>query len=340
MINFRFHIVSLTAVLLAFGIGLLLGTAFFDDATVNFLEGQLDDLESDLTNAESNNHDLQDDINSLNEEDLGLDEHLGERVLSDQLDGDPLLLIAPNGIQGDLVERSAEAVQQAGADYVGAWRLTDRLVLDDPEEVSDLAGVLDVTTDDAGRLRETLASQLAQVLSAASDAAGSTQAGGIVGAAAQPSEPALLTRLREASFVDYEMPEDAGSDQVLLPQEDLRILVVTGPDAAVPDEAVLTPTLTQFAADGPVPLVAAAPTPSDDEQAEENGEQPSTLLESIFADDVLRDGVSTVDDLERVAGRIAVVLALQDAAPASPNVGHYGMGDDAESLLPPAREEG
>ena len=31
MVNFRFHIVSLTAVLLALGLGLLLGTTFLDD---------------------------------------------------------------------------------------------------------------------------------------------------------------------------------------------------------------------------------------------------------------------------------------------------------------------
>src|ERR671918_510521 len=48
MINFRFHIVSLTAVLLALGIGLVLGTTFLDDATVDELKDQLEGLESDL----------------------------------------------------------------------------------------------------------------------------------------------------------------------------------------------------------------------------------------------------------------------------------------------------
>jgi copper transport outer membrane protein MctB len=340
MINFRFHIVSLTAVLLAFGIGLLLGTAFFDDATVNFLRGQLDDLESDLTNAESDNRDLQGELNGLNEEDLALDQHLGERVLADQLDGDPVLLIAPNDVQNDLVERSADAIQQAGADYLGAWRLTDRLVLDDTEEVDDLAGALDEDGDDVERLRETLASQLAQVLGAATDPAGSTQAEGIVGAAAQPSEPALLTRLREAGFVDYDLAEDAGSDQVLLPQEGLRILVVTGQDAAVPDADVLAPTLAQLAADGPVPLVATMPTAADEQPEDDSDVEPSTLLPAILDDESLSERVSTVDDLDRVAGRIAVVLALQDADPAGPAVGHYGLGDGADSLLPPVREEG
>jgi hypothetical protein len=88
-----------------------------------------------------------------------------------------------------------------------------------------------------------------------------------------------------------------------------------------------------------VPVVAAAPTP-DDQPVEEGGPEPSTLVPSVLDDDTLAERVSTVDDLERVAGRIAVVLALQDADPAGPVVGHYGLGDGAEGLLPPAREEG
>jgi copper transport outer membrane protein MctB len=338
MINFRFHIVSLTAVLLAFGIGLLLGTAFFDDATVNFLRGQLDDLENDLTTAESNNSDLQSEVNSLNEEDLALEEHLGERVLADALPGDPVLIVAPNGINNDLVERPTEAVTQAGADLVGTWRLTERLALDDDAEISDLATALEVTTDDVAELRDTLATRLAEVLGAATAPAGTSTGDGFVGVA-QPSEPALLTRLREEGFVDYELPEDADGDVVLLPAEDLRVLVVSGPDAAVPDDDVLVPTLTHLASDGPEPVVAAAPTP-DDESVDEGGPEPSTLIASIVDDDTLSERISTIDDLERVAGHIAVVLALQDADPAGPIVGHYGLGDGADSLLPPAREGG
>ena len=44
MINLRYHIVSLTAVFLAIGIGLTLGSTFLDRATVDNLNGQLDSL--------------------------------------------------------------------------------------------------------------------------------------------------------------------------------------------------------------------------------------------------------------------------------------------------------
>ena len=46
MINFRFHIVSLTAVFLALGIGLMLGTTFLDTATVDSLRERQEELEA------------------------------------------------------------------------------------------------------------------------------------------------------------------------------------------------------------------------------------------------------------------------------------------------------
>jgi hypothetical protein len=48
MINLRYHIVSLTAVFLAIGIGLTLGSTFLDRATVDNLQGQLESLETRL----------------------------------------------------------------------------------------------------------------------------------------------------------------------------------------------------------------------------------------------------------------------------------------------------
>ncbi|MDD9371626.1 MAG: copper transporter, partial [Acidimicrobiales bacterium] len=89
MINFRFHIVSLTAVLLALGIGLVLGTTFLDDATINGLKSQLDGLEHDLDNAEARTDAQQTQLGAFEDEAEQLDEQLGERLYAGQLDADP-----------------------------------------------------------------------------------------------------------------------------------------------------------------------------------------------------------------------------------------------------------
>jgi hypothetical protein len=329
MINFRFHIVSLTAVLLALGIGLVLGTAFFDDATVSLLRSQLDDLSGELDAAETQNAELHDQLESLTAEDVELDEQLGERLLADQLSGDPVLVIEPEGLEDNPEDRVLEALGQAGADVRGVWRLTERFALDDEDEVSDLATAVGLSTDDVERLRDSLSRQLSDVLFTATDAPGTTPS-------TELAEPDLLTRLHEGGFVDYELPEGSDDSAVLLPADDLRVLIVTGEGATPPDDLVLQPMLTRLVADGSEPVVVAMPVFTLEEGEEE---PPTPLVTTIRQDDVLSERISTVDDLDRVAGRVATVLALEDATPGRPLIGHYGLGEGAQRLLP-AQEGG
>ena len=255
MINFRFHLVSLTAVFLALGVGLLLGTTFLDDVLEDQLRNDLEELEHDLDRAGERNSELRRQLDTFQEEAGGLDEQLGARLFDGQLLGQPVLVVAPRGIDDGLVERVTTALDQADADVMGTWWLTDRLLLDDDDEVAQLAEALDLSTDDAGRLRNSLAAQLADVLYGAidlpttSDAAG---AGAAVGTGqaqqAAPAEPELLARLREAEFVDYDVP-DGGGDVVRLPASGLRIVVVSGPEASVPLGDALMPVLSDLTSD-------------------------------------------------------------------------------------------
>ena len=339
MINFRYHIVSLTAVFLALGVGLLLGTTFLEDALEDQLRGDLEELEHDLDRAGERNAELRHQLDAFEEEAGGLDEQLGARLFDRQLLGQPVLVVAPRGIDDGLVERVTTALDQADADVMGTWWLTDRLVLDDEDEVAQLANALDLSTDDTGRLRNSLATQLADVLYGAIDLpAGSGSAAGAVGAGlAAPTEPELLARLREAEFVDYDVPDGDG-DVVRLPASGLRIVVVSGPDASVPPGDALMPVLTDLTSDDqPAPVVAVEPSRVPDDQA--GGDEPPAerLVDVIRDDGDLSQYVSTVDDLDRVAGRVATVLALVDAQPGAPRIGHYGT-EDGTQLLPPVED--
>lgn len=343
MINFRFHIVSLTAVFLAFAIGLVLGTSFLDDASKRLLERQLDDLDTKLNEATAENADLDDQLASLRDEDDALDQDLGSRLFGGQLAGVPVLVVSTRGVEGDLVQRVQSAVQEANGELAGVWWLTDRLVLDDEDEVTDLATALDLTSDDLGMLRTTLAGRLADVLFAAMDAPGAEQlAEGFEGNGdgGGSGEPTLLARLHDGGFVDYELPEDSDDDVVALPATGLRVVVVDSQDASVPEDDVLRPMLTDLASDGPVPVVVSAPTPtalSDDEPLPPGAVDP--LVAAVRGDDTLEQRISTVDDLERVGGRIATLLAVQDATFGAEG-GHYGMGDGAQRVIPTLPDDG
>src|SRR4029450_14121408 len=100
MINFRFHIVSLTAVLLALGIGLVLGTTFLDDALEETLKSQLNDLEASLDRARTRNDDLSSQLGAYRDEGEMLDQQLGERRYDGKLQDDPVLGVSTRGADG------------------------------------------------------------------------------------------------------------------------------------------------------------------------------------------------------------------------------------------------
>jgi copper transport outer membrane protein MctB len=335
MISFRFHIVSLTAVLLALGIGLVLGTTFLDDATVNTLENQLSDLERSLDAAGDRNARQESQIDSYEQETSALDEQVGERLFTNQLADVPVLLVATRGVDGDRVDEVTRAFGQANANLIGTWWLTDKLALDDDNQVSDLGDALQLSTDDTERLRSSLARQLGDVLFAASDPGrGDVQGLSRVPAQTPEGETAVLSRLREGGFIEYQMPEGADGDVIVLPTSGLRVVFVGGPGAELSPEQIVVPILIELASDGPVPAVAVEPSiePSSDGE-----DPPPSLVVDIREDDDLSERVSTVDNLDRVSGVIATVLAVVDADPdpGPPVVGHYGLGDGTRLLPPP-----
>ena len=119
-----------------------------------------------------------------------------------------------------------------------------------------------------------------------------------------------------------------------LPASGLRIVVVSGPDASVPLGDALMPMLTDLTSDDqPAPVVAVEPSRVPEDQTD--GDEPAERLVDIIRDDGnLSKYVSTVDNLDRVSGRVATILALVDAQPGAPGIGHYGTEDGTE-LLPP-----
>lgn len=346
MINFRFHIVSLTAVLLALGVGLVLGTAFLDEAVVDALHTQLDDLEGNLDQSRERSNEMETQIASFEEEHQKLDEELDQHVLAGELAEQPVLVVSSEGVDDNLVPRVFEALADANAQTLGAWKLSGDLTLDNEDKVERLAGALDLSIDDAERLHTAVVSQLGDVLWGVTDASQSAdpqtasllrpqQDGQADGEGPQePHEPAVLKALRDEGFVDYEQPEGVDDDVVRLPPGGVRVVLVTDSEADVPDGLMLD-VLTSLASDGRVPVVVPSPTPDPDGQEGDDAETPPTLVEHIRGDDGLASRVSTVDNLERAVGKVATVLALQATTPGDPVIGHYGQGEGAERLLPP-----
>jgi hypothetical protein len=326
MINVRYHIISITAVFLALGIGLTLGSTFLDRATVENLNGRLTQLAARVQETDARNKDLDKRLRKLEERDLLLVEQLPEQTLAGHLTAVPVLVMAARGTDDTIVGHVISALTGAGASVAGTWWFTDRFKLDDDGEVRDLAAALGVTSTDPVRLRRLATQRIAELLTSAGSPAAIPDSAGAV--AAPPAEPELIGVLRSKGFVEYDVPSGSPSDKVLLASAGTRFVVVGGGKPDLPDTDFMIPLMSATASDGPTQLVAVQgasdPTATDEERI--------SFVGPLRADDVLSTRLSTVDDMESAAGLVALVLATEDLADLK--VGHYGISSTASRLLP------
>ena len=333
MINLRYHIVSITAVFLALGIGLAFGASFIDRATVDTLENNLNEIEQQNQDLEAANRELGDRIDAAEALEAGLREQALAQLVEGRLAEVPVLLLADDATDDEVVADTEAVLVASGAQLAGIVRVTDRFVLDDQSEVDDLRAVLGLPSATAPQLLVAVTRQVATILRAAAQPSTGDDDDGV-----STPVPPLLDGLLAGGFLELEPADTPPSGFALVPDSDLRVVVVTGGEATADPflGAVLRRSAaiaqTDPAAPPPV-LVAAHATRPAPAEGEEEAPAP-TLVELLRAEEGVRDRLSTVDDLDSFAGLAAVVLAVAHGIDGQ--TGHYGMQDDAQSLLPPA----
>jgi hypothetical protein len=312
MVNFRFHLVSLIAVFLAIGLGILVGSTVVDQAIV-------DRLDREIEEAKNENGDLRDQIDRLQADLRRADDYIAQSApyaVDGRLDGVPVALLAEAGIDGDDVEAIVEMLRDAGAEPA-VIRLEERWRLDDPDDVAALREAVD-GSGSPERVREAAFDALAARL---------------VEAPAPPAEGEPVTdalvRLADAGFVEVDGDLDVGA----FPPRPARAVVVTGTDSDLldVDGGALSAALARALVAADVPTVAGEVyVASDEPDAPARG----ATLADVRGDGDLSSAVSTVDDLDAVPGRVATVIALEDLV--TGRVGHYGHGEGADEAIPRA----
>ncbi|HEV2951414.1 MAG TPA: copper transporter [Actinomycetota bacterium] len=154
MISWRYHVVSLVAVVLAFGLGILAGTSVLDDRFVRQLE---------QNNAETRQErDAAVALANLYERfAVGLQPSLRDDVLV----GEDAVVVTVDGVDGP-AQRAVEELTAAGADVLTTFELTRRLFEPEiPEDADALEDILGLAVSDpdslGGRIAEALADRLA-----------------------------------------------------------------------------------------------------------------------------------------------------------------------------------
>jgi hypothetical protein len=309
LINFRFHLVSLIAVFLAMGLGILVGSTVVDQVVVDRLDREIRDVSHESNQVKSDNSRLNDQVSKLND----FVQKSSLYAVQDRLDGVPVAIVAEKGVDGSAVSSLLSTVKASGAVVPGVFWLTDKWRLDSPKDVQALEKAAHVSGNIAtvrtNALRE-LATEFA------------TPASGTSGA------PSTVDALRSAGFLDF--TDGKKSSLESFPARPARILYVTGTDSHLGATDTMVDTV-QGALNRNSSVVVG-------EVYDANSGDPSdpkrgAMVEPIRGDPSLADNVSTLDDVELAQGPVTAVLALQQVGQGL--VGQYGYGSGAHEPIPP-----
>jgi hypothetical protein len=323
VINLRYHIVSITAVFLALGIGITLGSTFIGRETLDRIDQNVKAARAERDRVRAENADLRKQLGALQKHGEGLDTQGVKRLFAEQLPDVPTLVIAAPGVDGDSLDRLTEALSDSASTYLGRLTVDDKVELQGGA-IDDMASALGATTRDPAELRHLAAVRLARELNQASKP-------GAAGPEPPPTslpatDSSVVGSLVDAGFLKYD-PSDAKVDRnALLSGQGYRYVLVTGANPDVPDSAFLLPLVRALTADHPADLVVASAATGDDAENER-----ATPLRPYVEDDEVHDRISSVDDLEDFSGVAAVMLSLADMG--LDQRGHYGYGD-GRILLP------
>lgn len=358
MINFRYHIVSLTAVFLALIIGILMGTTVVSRATVDGLKANLERAEAKSAAVHRTNNRLSHEVSQYADTDAKVDAALTENVLANAVQGAlvdvPVLVVTTKSVDKDLLQSTIAALVASGASVQGTLVLDDRMVLNDADSAR-VRKALDLgpKADAQAAMIRQLAISLAEAalpgvpLGGVPSSASTTTAppttdtappGSPAGAeeptttVAEAGEPDAVVALRQEGLITFRSVTGTSDD-------DPALVTPNGPDAkgfryvmlpgVAPDPTtaqVLSPLVASLAQLGPVPQVAG------------NGPRTPTqpgfdaFLTPLLQRKGVKGHVSTVDDLVSFAGNVAMIHALVDAADG--HFGSYGIGDTASSVMP------
>ena len=305
MINFRYHVVTLTAVFLALAVGLVLGTAALNGTLTDNLNDQVGELRKSNEQYRGQVQHLTSEANKKED----FDRQLAPRILAGTLTKKRVLVLALPGADDKAVGGTEKMLGYAGATLAGEVRLTNTFT--DPKNndaLNDLA---------SAKLPVDIHATLPN------NADGVASSSALLAAVLMQRHDAVSKDSRTTVLTAYATGQNLiVGKAVRKPAE--AVVVVAGPPATDPDaakrNASAVTVVRQFAKAGQA--VLAGPGTSGQ----------GNVIGAVRGDGELTARVSTVDTLNVVQGRITTVLAL--SAQLSGTVGQYGLGDGASQLLP------
>jgi hypothetical protein len=305
VINFRYHVVSLTAVFLALAIGLVVGTAALNGPVADTLKDRVDALSKDNSNYREQANQYREELNRT--QDFATE--VSPALLNGKLAQRKILVVVlPGG--GDHVEGVTSMLEVAGATITGTVTVQDKFF--DPANAYELLALADkaaqqtVPTDGLPRNSDGVETSAALLAVALLQKAPPVAAGDLT---------AVLTAYTEPGYLNVSDDIVGGAEVTVV----VSGLPPVDRDAAQKNKNAVTLT-NQFSTDRPVVVGG-------------NGIGDGNLVAEIRADPKLVKSISTVDNVSTQQGQLATALTVVERV-VSGKVGQYGLSAGATSQVP------
>ncbi|MGW6375094.1 copper transporter [Rhodococcus sp. NPDC055112] len=310
MISMRQHAISIAAIFLALAVGVVLGSGTLSGGLLSGLRDDKSELQGQVNALQETNNQLEQQLNSAD----GFDAAVSGRVVHDALAQRTVILVtSPDADPGDL-EGVTRMIGAAGGSVTGRVSLTDSFV--DAANGDQLRTTITNVIPAGVQLRTGAVDQG----SLAGDLLGSVLLLNAQNAQPQstPEELALaLETLRSGGFIAY----DNGT---VKPAQLALVLTGSGkaPDGSEGGNrgAIIARFAGAMDSRGAGTVLAGRPGAAA-------GNGPIAVVRS---DTALSSGVTTVDNVDREAGRITTVLGLQEQL--AGQAGRYGTGPNATAI--------
>ncbi len=307
MISWRYHLVSIVAVFLALGLGVLAGTTVLDQGLVNTLRSQTAELRKDLDDLRQTVTEQRQELATL----AAFSEQALPFLVSDRLFGRPVVIVTQDGVEDATLAEARRALDLSGATILTTLTVRSEVVADDPSTQAELAAIVGMPdTSSPDELAAAAAAELAQRLATVPDPSG--------------GDDDLLGELLSAGFVTAGQPalSDVSLAQIGGPEQIAVVIGGGSADVSPAPEAFLVPLTTSL-------VTLEMTTAAAEGLASEAGFVAAVRLE-VDADS---EPLATVDDADVPIGGAALILGIQEVL-LSGTGGDYGTGDGASRLLP------
>jgi hypothetical protein len=297
MINLRYHVVSLVAVFLALGVGIVVGSTVVKQREVATITARLDRVENESKRTQTENKGLREFLDQSR-----------DQMVRGRLRHVPVLVVATKGVDAKPIQDLHHQLAVAEADDHGTLLFTAKMALRSPADIAAVAAIVGSSSSLPDTVRE---AALAAVVKAASGTAPTST---------------VLTQLRDGHFIEYAPLPDGPASLPPTATETVRIVVVGGAGAEVGDDLVALP-FSRILGQTPMGAVAA-------EAGRDTPGGRELFVGPTRREKAMSGRLSTVDNLEAWQGQVATVLALDDLPRF--RYGDYGVAPDAKLVLPTA----